>query len=347
MIILGNTKFIVAPFTSEQELENVVQANSEFIFGPDSFYLPKALIRTFDGAGTIPDGFVVDLATRKWFLVEAELGIHSVWNHIAPQVAKQIIAASQPDSRRALTELVVNRIKDNPAAKEKFEALEIREIDIRQCLSDIFETRPVVGIPIDEITTDLKEWAQTLKTEVKLWVIRKLVEFGNPANVMYEIPDEFRPAFDTSPESEVSDSGKTSYDVSMADLIGAGLFAPGQVLSMVYRARGGGDRKQYHATVCEDGGMEVLGRTFAAPSDAALTCLQDAGSERSHHQWMDNLEDRRRPDAGRSSETITIRQSSRRGLNYCRAIWAACSRAACMIACICSGPYSVARNKQN
>lgn len=107
MIVQGKTKFIAAPFSSEQELEGVLQSNAEYIFGPDSIYLPKSIIRTSDGAGTIPDGFVVDIAARRWFIVEAELAAHSVWNHIAPQVAKQIIAASQPASRRALTELVV------------------------------------------------------------------------------------------------------------------------------------------------------------------------------------------------------------------------------------------------
>ena len=94
MIIQGKTKFITASFGSEQELESVVQSNAEFIFGPDSIYLPKSLIRTSDGVGTIPDGYVVDIAERRWLIIEAELSAHSVWNHIAPQIAKQVIAAT-------------------------------------------------------------------------------------------------------------------------------------------------------------------------------------------------------------------------------------------------------------
>jgi hypothetical protein len=187
MIIFGQSKFISAPFNSEAELERVVQANAEYIFGPDSIYLPKSLIRTSEGTGTIPDGFVIDLATRRWFIVEAELSVHNVWTHIAPQIAKQVIAATQPGSRRALTELVVNRVKENANFREKFEEREIHEIDIRQVLAEIFESKPIVGIPIDEVGPDLREWAQTLRNEVKLWVIRKLVEFGNADNVIYEI----------------------------------------------------------------------------------------------------------------------------------------------------------------
>lgn len=64
MIIAGTKKFISVAFSSEQELEEIVQANAEYIFGPDSLYLPKSLIGTSDGFGTIPDGFVVDLASE-------------------------------------------------------------------------------------------------------------------------------------------------------------------------------------------------------------------------------------------------------------------------------------------
>jgi hypothetical protein len=279
MIIAGSKKFIAAPFASEEELELIVQANAEYIFGPDSLYLPKSLIRTSDGFGTIPDGFVVDLASRSWFIVEAELAVHSVWNHIAPQIAKQIIAASQPASRRMLTELVINRVKESAAFKERFEELGISEIDIRRVLSEIFEGKPIIGIPIDHVGVDLREWAQTLKTEVKLWVIRKLVEFGNPDNVIYEIPEEYRPALDTSPESEITASGYKYYDITIADLLAAALLKPGESLFMTYGPRGG-ERRRYEATVLPDGSIEVLGKSFSAPSYAALLCLQDAGSSR-------------------------------------------------------------------
>jgi hypothetical protein len=45
----GNRKFIEAAFDSEEELERVVIANSEYLFGSSSLYLAKALIRTKEG----------------------------------------------------------------------------------------------------------------------------------------------------------------------------------------------------------------------------------------------------------------------------------------------------------
>jgi len=118
MIILGSDQYIAASFENEAELERVVVENAEYIFGPDSILLPKSMIRSADGFGTVPDGFAVDLAAKRWFIVEAELGIHSVWSHIAPQVTKQIVAASQPSSRKLLIELVIERIRDDSALRD-------------------------------------------------------------------------------------------------------------------------------------------------------------------------------------------------------------------------------------
>jgi hypothetical protein len=55
MFIVKDKKYVIAKFDSEDELETVVVDNAEYIFGPSSIYLPKSLIRTADGAGTIPD----------------------------------------------------------------------------------------------------------------------------------------------------------------------------------------------------------------------------------------------------------------------------------------------------
>jgi hypothetical protein len=114
MIILQNNKFIETNFTNEQEIEDLTIANSEHFFGPSSVFIPKAKIKTGDGAGTIPDGFAIDLDSRTWFIVEAELGHHSVWTHIAPQVTKQLLAAGRAETRQLLTEILVQMVKKDP-----------------------------------------------------------------------------------------------------------------------------------------------------------------------------------------------------------------------------------------
>lgn len=279
MIIVNNRRYVAASFDNEEEIERVVLENAEYIFGPDSIMLPKSLIRSADGSGTIPDGYAIDFSSRRWFIVEAELSSHSVWGHIAPQVSKQIVAAQQPASRKLLIEIVINRIRDDHSLKERIDELGIAEIDIRQVLTEIIETRPIVGIPIDHVSTDLRDWAQTLKNEVKLWIVRKLVDFKDQSAILYEIPDEYRPVFDTTEETDNSQT-IAFYDVSLSDLIQAGLLSPGQELIMNYKQRGATNRQTYTATITDDGDIVVEGRSFSAPSYAALYCIQKSGSTR-------------------------------------------------------------------
>lgn len=283
MIITEDRKYIKAPFVNESEIENVVINNYEYIFGPSSIYLPKALIKTGDGGGTIPDGFAIDLASRKWYLVEAELIQHSVWSHIAPQVTKQMIASQQLITKKILEDLAVEVYQKDDTTKEKFGELGIKEINVRKILSEILEKEPIVGVPIDSITNDLRDWARTLKYNVKLWVITKYVDFSNPINIAYEFPEEFKPELDT--EEEISESkekiGKISRsDITILDLLNSKLLHVNQKLVMVYKPRNGGSQKKYTALVLEDGTLKLLEQKYSSPSYAALAGIQNAGSER-------------------------------------------------------------------
>ena len=280
MLILDNSKFILTKFDSEEELESVVVANAEYIFGPSSIYLPKSLIKTADGAGTIPDGYAIDLDGRRWYIVEAEVSQHSVWSHIAPQVAKQIIAANNPVTKQKLIETVIDRVREDEAVQEKFAEQNIDPIDYRQVLADIVATEPIIGMPIDAVKNDLREWAATLKVDVRLWIVQKYVDFNNPDSIAYEIPEEFRPAFDASPDEAKETAQNARYDVSISDLIEANLIPVGHRLQMPYKPRNG-EPTLYEAIVLEDGSLEVLGRVFSAPSYAALFGIQDSGSTRS------------------------------------------------------------------
>lgn len=278
MLILGESKFIQAPFSSEEELENVVVENAESIFGPSSIYFPKTLFKTGDGAGTIPDGFVIDPSSRQWFVVEAELAKHGVWTHIAPQVTKQVIAATQPISKQLIIELAVERIRDDASLREKFTELGIEVIDIRRVLAEILDTKPIVGMPIDAVSRDLQEWATTLKNEVKLWIVKKYVEFGRAYNVLYEVPEEYRPVLDTQDKNDAG-LGLTRYEVDVVDLISASLLSVGEQLYMVYGPKNS-ERRTYEGVVQEDGSITLLGNTFGSPSYAALYGIQQAGSDR-------------------------------------------------------------------
>ena len=273
MLIASQTRFIQAPFDSEEELERVLVDNYEHIFGPSAIYLPKALITTPGGYGTIPDGFAFDLSKKQWFIVEAELAKHDLWNHIAPQVAKQITAASKPESKRYLVERVVSLFREDQAVQDKFEEEGIELIDVRKVLDQILTTPPFLGMPIDSISPYLSEWAKSIRLETKLWLIKKYVELGNSANIIYEFPEEYRPALDTIEESIAA------YDIGMQDLIKAGLLAPGSKLHMSYKPKLSQERKTYEVIVENDGSLRGDDQSFS-PSYAALYYINKAGSPR-------------------------------------------------------------------
>ena len=281
MLIFKDTKFIKSPFDNEAELEQVIVDNYEYLFGPTSFYLPKAKIKTADGGGTIPDGFAIDIGLRKWYLVEAELTHHSVWNHIAPQITKQLLASNQQITKRTIVDLSVAQYKSDPYTKEKFDDLNIAEINVRQVVGDILETDPIIGVPIDGVTNDLKEWARTLKYKVKLWVVRKFVEMNKPENIVFEFPEEFKPELDTEEENKPKKANTeiAKYDVELSDLMHADLLSIGERMSMAYKPRNG-QLRRYEAILLDDGSLEVLGQSFSSPSYAALAGIQDAGSDR-------------------------------------------------------------------
>lgn len=284
MLIFEGRKWIQASFASEHELETVVFDNAESIFGPSSLYFPKILFKTGDGAGTMPDGFVIDPSTRQWYVVEVELARHGVWTHIAPQVAKQIIAVSQPISKQLLIEMAVERVREEEGLREKFTELGIELLDVRRVLAEILDSRPIIGMPIDAISRDLQEWATTLKNEVKLWIVKKYVEFGHAENVVYEVPDEYRPDLDTQDSS--TRSGLTRYEVALSDLLAAGLLDSGEKLYMNYAPRHS-ERRTYEGLVGADGSISLLGNTFSSPSYAALYGVQDSGSDRkSVNGWV-------------------------------------------------------------
>lgn len=287
MIIHGNIRFIETPFENEDEIENVVFDNYEYLFGSSSFLLPKKLIKTVDGAGTIPDGFAIDLANKKWYIVEAELIKHSVWNHIAPQVSKQIIAAQQIISKKLLIEIAVNQYTENDGIKEKFFDENISEINIRKVLDEILSSEPIVGIPIDKISEDLKEWARTLKLIVKLWTIKKFVDIDNQENILYEFPEEYKPDIDTE-NIDLCETNRqvTIYEVSINDLIIAGLLRPGETIEMLYAPKTGmkkilkDDKQLFKGIIENDGSISVNDKKFNSPSYAALYCINHAGSPR-------------------------------------------------------------------
>jgi hypothetical protein len=137
-------------------------------------------------------------------------------------------------------------------------------------------------MPIDSVSSDLREWASTsVRLETKLWIVRKHAELGNPSNVVYEIPEEYRPVLDTKEMEESTARGSIAiYDVSIQDLMKGGLLAPGSRLFMSYKPKSTQERKTYEIVIEDDGSLRADDQRFSSPSYAAMYYINKAGSPR-------------------------------------------------------------------
>lgn len=194
MLLNDKVRMIKASFDNEAEIESVVQKYSDLLFGSKIIYLPKSKISTVGGKGTIPDGFVIDVQSEEWFIVEAELAVHGTWQHIAPQISKQITAVETSATRDLILKAALDQVRSNKSLREKIVDIGIGELEIHGKLHAILRKPPIIALPIDDIPPDLKDWTQQLKTKVNIWVIQKFVDSNDPQNILYSLPEEITPA---------------------------------------------------------------------------------------------------------------------------------------------------------
>src|SRR3989338_2760203 len=240
--------------------------------------LPKRKIQTLSGVGTIPDGIIIDFQNNRWSILEAELAQHGTWEHIATQIAKQLTAMRNSVNIELLSSLALELIATNKIFINKLsEEFDIKAINIHSKLNSILRKNPSVALPIDEIPSDLREWAETLKNTVEIWEIQKFIN-TNDNSVLYSIPDDTIPSLSTSHQkTEVIKLPIYSRGELFRKLINEGLLTVDEQLHMDYGMRGK-KRQRYYGKVNRDG-IEIDGRVYS-PSYAAVTVMQKAGSIR-------------------------------------------------------------------
>jgi len=277
MIVNGPHKYFRAPFNNEAEIETAVKDYGEYLFGSSIVFIPKSKITTKGGTGTIPDGFVLDVESEEWFMVEAELASHGTWQHIAPQISKQLTAVDSQATRDSILGTALELVKTNKAAAEVFSDLGVPQLDIHGKLQAILKKPPTIAIPIDGIPPDLQSWAKTLKFKVKIWVIEKFQSLDG-ATVLYSIPDENVPTITTSTmKGETTLTVAARWSQPYQDVMQAGLIQEGQKVLLEYGPRGQA-KKTFEGVLRKDG-VEVEGLVMSL-SAAAVHCIQKAGSQR-------------------------------------------------------------------
>lgn len=272
MLVWENETFTRESFVSEAEIEAVVQRYADRLFGPHIIYLPKAKVSTVGGRGSIPDGFVLDIQAEEWFIVEAERSVHGTWEHIAPQVSRQLAAVESEGTGRLVAQLALDAYRRDRRLRGMFRDLGIAELDIAGKLNAIVAKPPTIAIPIDSIPHDLKEWTRTLRNTVKIWVIQKYVSADDPTRVLYRLPEDESPTVTMrSVNGRNVTTVRPNGALPLQDLILGGVLKEGDTLTLKYR------REEFVGVVRKDS-IEVDGRRLS-PSAAAGYCMQKAGNK--------------------------------------------------------------------
>ena len=277
MIVCGSDKYFRVPFSCENEIEKVVKDYAEYLFGSSILFLPKSKINTIGGIGTIPDGFVIDVESEEWFMVEAELATHGTWQHIAPQISKQLAATDSQATRESLLTVCLEMVKRDKTAAEVFADLDIPQLEIHGKLQAILSKPPTIAIPIDGIPPDLQSWVKTLKFPFKIWLIEKYQSLDGKM-VFYSMPDENVPTLTTqTAKGDQLSTLVNRLSQPYQEVMQSGLIKEGQTVLLDYGQRGK-SKKQWKGILRKDG-VEVDGK-IRSLSAAAVYCIQQAGSQR-------------------------------------------------------------------
>lgn len=269
-------------FNTEEEVENVIINNFKLLFGDYSILLPKSMISTSGGKGTIPDGIIIDFDSKQWYIMEVERGIHGTWEHIAPQINKQITAIQNDDTKVKITENCIIEIQKNKNFIELLSEINISEINIHGEIEKILRKDPIVSLPIDYIPNDLEEWAENLKIKVEIQLVEKFSD--KDGNILFNMPDLEIKTSDEKIEKEIKEISDKKPENLLELVVKAGFLSDGEKVYMEYGLKG--TKKKRFEGIVHINGIEVNG-VISSPSISSLRCIQEVSPTRTtNNGWV-------------------------------------------------------------
>ena len=223
ILLKDGIKYLPYKYKDEDELERMVMEHSESIFGADSVFFSKQKIKTRSGIATIPDGFILLINDRKWYILEMELASHPLYEHIVVQVSKFNTAIKNPKTRKKLIDVFYEEVKDNIRIKYKFERI---TKELYKFLSDAINKDPEVIVIIDERTKELDEVCEGLlfRTTILRFETYYREEIGVGIHIHsfgtlkdYEIKKRILPQKEEKEVKEITPIGKRRIEVTLGE----------------------------------------------------------------------------------------------------------------------------------
>ncbi|MBI2938375.1 MAG: hypothetical protein HYY22_09220 [Thaumarchaeota archaeon] len=151
VIILGDEVFSPHSYKLESELEKLAVEHAEELFGKNiHFFNVKRKIASKTDIGSIPDGYLVDLASDKFFIIEVELSSHDIVGHIMSQLFKFKMAMDSPGTRNDLAKFLAGTVSDGSKVSDT------------SYLARVIEKGVGIFIIIDSISEQLREVVEHL-----------------------------------------------------------------------------------------------------------------------------------------------------------------------------------------
>jgi len=203
-------------FDSEDELHSWVEKNIGTFFG-DVIYVKGFKIATRKNKGGIPDGFVLDLNNSSWTIIESELINHGVWDHIAEQIVRFIVASQNSYTKKKIRDRFFEEITNGNLIDSLSEKLQIPSFRLLQEIENITEsTSPEIAIFIDDSNEDLMDMAEAMNAPIKIYRVQKYLANGS---IEYLSPDSSKSYFETTVEDVKETPSKPS---AVVDFLGGG-----------------------------------------------------------------------------------------------------------------------------
>lgn len=173
MLLIDGVKYEEWAPTSEAVFEKLVKDHAKEIFGDESIYLDiKPYLKSIGGLGSVPDGLTIVYGKNpQWYIVEAELSNHSVYEHIVPQVARFTAGINNPTTQRKVVDIIYNEILKDELLNLRLKKA-VAPTEIHKFLSDLISSPPKLIVIIDNEIPELED----VKTALAHLQIR-VVEF--------------------------------------------------------------------------------------------------------------------------------------------------------------------------
>jgi len=268
VILIDGIRYILKNPDSEDDLEKIVEKNSKYIFGDNSFYLNfKRKVKSKSGIGSIPDGYLITFNNiPEWYILEVELASHPLYDHIIPQLTKFNRAIEEISTKKSLIDMFYDEIKTDLVLEANIRN-KIGSGEIYKFISDLISVKPKIIIVIDEITSELDEVTRDLRGDIKILEFKIFRREGISEEVNAYL---FNPIIDfKNLEKTIVSTTEDGIPIIKKGLLPEGL--------KIYRKY---NNENLEAEIIENNKIKFKEKVYNSPSSAAGAAIQSTGSKR-------------------------------------------------------------------